>query len=416
MTENFIDTLFRKRSLKGATCEALLILPIPPDDEEVRQEVEGRPIWEWSARVGKNEGVKLVVCSREDKIRERCRAEGYDIYRPKGEELVDVVQEVLPFYPCDLFILLDPRYPLRPRGLVREVMERYLLASRVASLSTPGMQAFDTSLFLQTHSLSPYPSHISFIRDGVEDETISLLLRGEVKKLYNPWFAPEEIAVIAEDKPEVTREAIELVLASDLRVKVGEGSWYPLEGVEYDLTMKKGDLFPWREENATLGNELSEFAQAVAYFRLLYPNAHILYSGTEGARISRLGHINQELLRDWKVRGETMFWENVRADSSFSCLDSPYAGEKVEKDWSFLLPKRGDKVDYSLYDILFILHPAWQDRVVVDKEHLVGQRLSSGDKFIVVDYEPEKYIRVIWEAYGGEVYVRKAGTNTWKKE
>lgn len=402
-----------------------------------------RPLWLWSVQYSRNEGFQPIIYSQNDAIRQLCLDLGVTYSQ------ADTLQQLLQSYPSDFCAILDPHFPIRPKGLLRNMgilmHQEPLIPVRKAI--TGGMACYDSYVLARIPSLvdmdaAPVQSpEVCDTKLTTQEEAVELetKLKGRHMRVFDPWFLPKCIAVVLSNIKLTAPKTIETINSCDLIVELTGSSDHIDLGISPDI------VFPMRNQEdssqfplaysiypeAKMGRnvaemscilaknnialKLNDFTAILSWIHLTYPESKIIYYANPNLQSVRVTFNGKyAIARSFSSILETNIWESIANDSAFQ-----FAGKELTPQEA---PKTNNAVFSDAYicnpdniadmHIIHARHASWTSRLIISKQVNRGIRLGSNDKFNCLEYN-DNYISISWDRWGTEYFVRTQGSNIW---
>lgn len=423
----------------------IAIIPVSHKLAEASIMLDDHPLWLWSAHYAQEEGWQPIVLTHDDVIRHDCMHAGVTA------SIAESNDRVLINYPCDYVCLLDPTYPLRPKGLLRHIgimmtQEETLPAIKA---KTGGIICYDTYVYRRVPELDIYGMRTVHTPDVCdtrvmtqeEADMLEIKIQNRKYNILNPWFKPEYIGVALPNVTAVSDKIVQTIKECDLVVKITGCSNEIKMDVNEDLRFlqtirDENTEFPisyslYQDTNigrnvaemscilakSSAASKLKDFTAILAWFHLTYPDAKILYYGNPNLQSTKVNFSgNYALNRSFSTVLEKNIWDNITALPTFQ-----FAGDKLirsehnssetpafDDDYFF------DPANIREMTIIHAMNVSWSSRLVLNKQFNRGGRTDAKDAFNIIEFVEGSYLHLYWDKWGEEYYIRKQGTNIWE--
>lgn len=400
------------------SCRALALIPIFGELGRTDLTIHSHPLFEWCIQVAKNDDVQPVICCVDPYIHTWCMERGYDYLKiEEGMSLVDIAVKAISQYTPDIIFLLDPAYPVIPRGILRSMRAVYL-SKGVASLSAGKIGLFDADVVKKTYQCSPFRSHIYLPLPNVCTEEIvytptdknCMHVHTNVEKLFcnvlDPWYEPKEISVIVGGGDSKIKEDSLKVKVSSTRYQITPPdrkydlviSDLPTEDATYILS-----TLGW-ENKGCLFHRLSPLAKTISFLSLIYPEVKIQWYG------DRTLKLENELIQ----RADNNL-ERRRAESEDYIIEKTFWAQLndtlTQSDWKNTNVRLQEEGTISLR----VISKSWSDNLIINPAQRRGYRERNSDPFTILSYLPDSELRIKWDNWDEEIFYRIGKLNLWKR-
>ncbi len=422
----------------------IAVIPVDHPANSAAIKLGGRLLWMWSVQYAKEEGFQPIVVSTSGEVRQSCLHAGITYLNTQH------VHDIFKHYTCDLLAVLDPRFPLRPKGMLRNMSiiltkDDTLPMLRVSSGS---ILLYDAYVYRRVHDLIGTDTRILvtpevcgiYIKSQQQADELEEQLKDRHLALLNPWFNPKYIGIVLANTDFRSSNVRETMYQCDLTAKIigctdevtmdfdadvlfsldkkeefdenslvysiYEGTKIGRKVVEMPCILAKNDL----------ALKLKDFTAILAWFHLSYPEAKIIYYGNPNLQSTKAGaHPEYAARRSFSRILEKNIWDNITSCEAFEPACNAIRRQGLTKS-DVTEFDDSQLIDPAYIDdmcVIHAIHDAWSARLVISKKFNRGCRQGNNDKFTCLEFVENGYLHVLWDRWGEEYYIRQSGTNIW---